>query len=262
MSDSRVIDLEQLRTQDMPVHPAHRPGYSYFLHRRHSDTAHHQPRRTLRTSSSGFITMTEHSGTHVDALCHQAEDLKFYGCGSLAEVESSVGYSSGDAAAIPVFDQRGVLIDMAALHDENEVPPGHLIGLSEVRAALDNQGTRIEPGTVVLVHTGNGKHWSNPDRYLAGPGVDGEISQWLADQHVAAVGADTMAWDLPGHIDTELECDFPGHVILLVRAGIYIFENVALCELAALGTYNFRFIAAPLKLVGATGSPIRPLALV
>lgn len=257
-----IFDLEHPRTPDMPLHPAHRPGYSYFLHRRHSDTAPLQPGPTQRSSASGFITMTEHSGTHVDALCHQAEDLAFYGCGSVDDVESAAGFSQGDASRIPIFDHPGVLIDIAVFRGVSVVPAGERIGLDEVRAALERQGTEVTAGSVVLVHTGNTVNWADADRYLAGAGMDAEVSQWLADRGVAAVGADNVAWDLPGYVDETVGSDLPGHVILLVRAGIHIFENVALTELARAGVHEFRFVAAPLKLMGATGSPIRPLALV
>jgi kynurenine formamidase len=62
--------------------------------------------------------------------------------------------------------------------------------------------------------------------------------------------------------DPELGCLNPGHLILLARYGIYIIENLALEELAAAGAYSFEFICTPLKFVGATGSPVRPVAVV
>jgi kynurenine formamidase len=71
-----------------------------------------------------------------------------------------------------------------------------------------------------------------------------------------------MAWDLPGVRDPELGCMVPGHLILLVRHGIYIIENLVLEDLAAAGVYSFDFICTPLKFVGATGSPVRPVAVV
>ena len=52
----------------------------------------------------------------------------------------------------------------------------------------------------------------------------------------------------------------PGHLILLARRGVYIIENLALEGLAASGHHEFEFVCLPLKLVGATGSPVRPVA--
>jgi kynurenine formamidase len=91
--------------------------------------------------------------------------------------------------------------------------------------------------------------------------MDSSASYWLAERGVLAVGADNMAWDVPGLKDPELGCTLPGHLILLVRRGIYIIENLNLEGLAAAGRYRFDFVCTPLKLVGATGSPVRPLAI-
>jgi kynurenine formamidase len=79
---------------------------------------------------------------------------------------------------------------------------------------------------------------------------------------VLAVGADNMAWDLMGEADRQLGVTLPGHVLLLVRAGVYIVENLWLEELGEAGVREFTFVCLPLKIVGATGSPVRPVALV
>jgi kynurenine formamidase len=91
--------------------------------------------------------------------------------------------------------------------------------------------------------------------------VSGAGSRWLAGLEVKAVGADNMAFDTTDSFDAELGATLPGHVLLLVRAGIPIIENLNLEELAAAGVYEFAFICLPLKMRGVTGSPVRPLAL-
>jgi kynurenine formamidase len=91
--------------------------------------------------------------------------------------------------------------------------------------------------------------------------MQGEVSTWLAERGVLAVGADNMAWDFALGSDPELGIPLPGHVILLVRAGVYILENLFLEELAAAGVHEFTFVCTPLKILGATGSPVRPIAL-
>ena len=62
---ARVYDLEQPRFAGMPIHPAHRPGYFYALHRRHRDT-YRPDAQGPRSSASGVLTMMEHSGTHIE----------------------------------------------------------------------------------------------------------------------------------------------------------------------------------------------------
>jgi kynurenine formamidase len=54
----------------------------------------------------------------------------------------------------------------------------------------------------------------------------------------------------------------PAHRVLLVEHGIHIIESLALEELATAGVHEFVFVLSPLKLVGATGSPVRPIAIV
>jgi len=120
----------------------------------------------------------------------------------------------------------------------------------------------LNPGDVVLVRTGNGARWNDPAAYLAGGGVSADASQWLAGHQVKAVGADHTAWDTVGEVDPDLHVSFPGHLILLVRHGIYIIENLLLEDLARDRVYEFLFVCLPLKMRGVTGSPIRPIAFV
>ena len=71
-----------------------------------------------------------------------------------------------------------------------------------------------------------------------------------------------MAWDVPDERDPETGATLFAHVYLLPQRGIYIIENLDLRELSAVKQYTFAFIGIPLKFQGATGSPIRPIALV
>lgn len=248
----RVFDLEQPRRHDAPIHPAHvPPGYSYVLHRRHEAGT-----SGVRTSASGVIVSSDHAGTHIDALCHQAEALKLHGGLEARAAQGPFGFARLGAETIAPIVTRGWLIDLGLRE------PGGRIGLQEIHAAAAAQGIAPAAGDAVLVRTGNGVNWDDPALYLLGPGMDREVSQWLADLGVRAVGADNMAWDWIGETDPELGMTLPGHVILLVRAGVHILENLYLEELAAAGAHEFTFVCLPLKLVGATGSPVRPVALV
>lgn len=259
---SRVFDLEQPRTPGMPIHPSHQPGYSYFLHRHHEEE--YRPRETGgRTSASGLVVAVEHSGTHIDALCHQAEDLCMHGGVPVGEeTQGSRGFERLGVEEIPSIAAPGALLDVAALHGVEELEPGYAVSVGDLEACCERQGVSVRAGGVALVRTGNARRWEAPERYLAGPGVSTEGSEWLAERGVIAVGADNMAWDVIGYRDPGYGCQLAGHLILLVRHGIYIVENLALEELAAAGEHRFTFVCAPLKLVGATGSPVRPIALV
>lgn len=254
---ARVYDLEQPRYQGAPVFPAHEPGFSLFLHRRHEPDAPES-----RTSASGMIVTAEHCGTHIDALCHQAEDGRLCdGTVVDGDVQGPLGVSHLDAASIRPLRARGVLLDVpAALDEDDEVP--HLIDRDLLEETMRRAGVGIRPGDAVLVRTGNGARYADRRAYEAGPGIDGPASEWLASLSPLLVGADNMAWDLPGHRDPGVGCTLPGHVHLICRAGIFIVENLDLEELAADGVHEFVFLCLPLKMRGATGSPVRPVALV
>jgi kynurenine formamidase len=258
--DVRVFDLEQPRTADMPVHAFHRPGYIYTLHSRHEDD-YHPEESGPRSGASGLIVCKEHSGTHIDALCHQSDAQMLYGGVPVAGVQTHFGFTRHGVEEIPPIVAPGLLLDVPASLGVEEIEPGRAIVAAELQACCERQGTAPEPGDVVLVRTGNGRHWNDPERYLAGPGMDSSASRWLADRGVMAVGADNMAWDVIGLVDPEFGA-LPGHLLLLARSGIYIIENMQLEALAAAAAYRFSFVCTPLKFVGATGSPVRPIALV
>jgi kynurenine formamidase len=254
---ARVYDLEQPRRMHAPTFPAHWPGHILTLHRRHEPGLEER-----RTSASGMIVTTEHAGTHIDALCHQAEDLRMYGGVEVTpEIQTSAGFTELGVDSVLPMVKRGVLLDVAAANG-GELPPEYRITEDDLRRVSRQQEVSIAPGSVVLVRTGNGAYWEDPERYLKAPGVDRSGSEWLAERNVFAVGIDNVVWDIPGEFDPTIQSTLPGHVILLVRAGIYIIENVYLEALAADGVSEFLFVCLPLKFQGGTGSPVRPIAVV
>lgn len=256
--DDRIYDLEQPRYFGAPVHPAHAPGFVYTLHR------HHDPGTgEARTGASGFMFTAEHSGTHIDALCHQAENLHLYGGLEVdARVQTSTGFTRLGAETIAPIITRGILLDVARHRGVDRIEAGKSITREDLEAVVQDQGVAISVGDVVLVRTGTGALWQDPAAYLQGGGMSAGASFWLAGQKVRAVGADNMAWDEMGGVDPHLGVTLPGHVILLVRYGIYILENLFLEELAQDRCYEFTFVCLPLKMRGATGSPVRPIAMV
>jgi kynurenine formamidase len=253
LRDARVYDLEQPRYAGAPTFPAHEPGMLLTLHRRHEPGL-----GEARTSASALLVMAEHSGTHLDALCHQAEDLHLHGGIAVdAGVQTPAGFTQLGAETIAPLVARGVLLDVAGTLGAERLPDGHAVSAAELAAALGDR--RIEPGDVVLVRLGSGAVWADRAAYEAAGGVSAEGARWLAERRPLAVGADNLAWDVPGVRDPELGT-LPGHVVLIVRAGIHILESLYLEGLAADGVREFAFVCAPLKLRGGTGSPVRPLA--
>lgn len=256
----RVFDLEQPRFQGMPVHPAHEPGYLYTLYNRHSDGWDPERDRGLSGSSGVLVTM-EHAGTHIDALCHIAEDQILFGGVHADSIDSETGYRQLAIHEVPPIVAPGVLLDVARHRGVDSLPPGERVHRKELEAIAAAQRLTIGPGSVVLIRIGNDQNWRDARTYLAAAGMDADASQWLADLGVRAVGADNMAWDVIGWFDPDLNLRLPGHIILLARSGIHIVENLVLSELSEAEVYSFQFICTPLKLTGATGSPVRPIAI-
>jgi kynurenine formamidase len=261
VQSARIYDLEQPRFFGMPIFPSHKPGYFYALHRRHRDTYEpevHGP----RTGASGVLTMMEHSGTHIDALCHQACDLKMFGDVPVDGTETPAGFSKHGVEMVPPLMGRGVLLDIARCRGVDRLPAMYGITATDLQACAAGQGTEVRQGDVFLVRTGYGTLWDNEEAYLQAAGVAKSGSQWAAERGVRAIGADNMTWDVPGERDPDNGATLFAHVNLLAQRGIYIMENLNLEELSRDRRHEFAFIGVPLKFQGATGSPIRPLALV
>ena len=167
---ARVFDLEQPRFAGMPIHPAHKPGYFYALHRRHRDTyqpATHGP----RSGASGVLTMMEHSGTHIDALCHQANCLKIFGNIDTDSVETPIGFKQLGIEHVPPLLTRGILLDIATWKGQTPLPRDYSIGADELIACAKAENVTLEKGDVLLVRTGYDTLWNNEDVYLQAAGV-------------------------------------------------------------------------------------------
>jgi kynurenine formamidase len=261
LRNATVYDLEQPRFYGMPIHPAHKPGYFYSLHRRHRDS--YQPERHgPRSGASGVLTMMEHSGTHIDALCHQACGLKLYGDIPVDGNETSSGFRKLGIENVPPLLRRGVLLDVAGWKGKTMPAPKYAITDEDLTACAHAQDVEVQTGDVLLVRTGYGALWRDEAAYLRAAGIAKSGTLWAAERGVVAVGADNMAWDVPDERDPETGATLFGHMYLLPQKGIYIIENLNLEALARDHHHVFAFIGIPLKFMGATGSPLRPLALV
>jgi kynurenine formamidase len=256
LGSTRIFELEHDRYIGAPIFPAHWPGFVYTLHRHHEVVDGRS-----RTSASGTITMQEHSGTHIDALCHQAVDMRMYGGVNVTpEVQTAHGFTQLGAETIPPILRRGILIDVAGAQGVDQLPPGYLVTAEDLERAAKIQGVAPQSGDCVLVRTGTGRAFADPDAYLQGAGIGPDAARWLAARDPYLCGADNVAFDVPDNVDPELG-SLPSHTVLIVEGGIYIVENLNLEELAAANCREFLFICLPMKLRGVTGSPVRPVAV-
>ncbi|HLS76946.1 MAG TPA: cyclase family protein [Nocardia sp.] len=253
----RLIELGQPLFTGMPCSPNH-PGFRMTLTRRHGDMV----RPDGGSAAAEIIVTGGHVGTHIDALSHVSQDGLLHGGIDAAQAQRGGAFNAHGAEQLPGFLCRGVLLDVAAVHETDTLPGGHEITVADLEKAAD--GLEIGAGDVVLVRTGWARRFDDAEAYLGKesgvPGVGVDAARWLAARGIAATGADTTAYEClaPGAGHSVL----PVHRVLLVESGIYILEHLALEELAARQVREFVFVLAPLRIVGGTGSPVRPLAAV
>jgi kynurenine formamidase len=256
---ARVYDLAQPLDARIPVSPNH-PGFKMALMRRHGDHV----REDGGSAANEMLMMGGHTSTHVDALCH----VSHLGClhdGVDAMAAQTGGrFSQHGVEHIPLTFCRGVMLDIAALAGVPVLAPGAPITADMLEQASRRQGVAVGAGDAVLVRSGWPRHWQDADTFIGHaqgvPGPDENAADWLIDRGVRITGAETIAYEcIPagrGH------ARLPVHKRLLVDAGIHIIEVLDLTALARDGVSEFLFVLTPLKIVGATGTPVRPVAVV
>jgi kynurenine formamidase len=255
----RAYDLGRPMFAGMPQSREH-PRFQLAIGRRHGDRV----RVDGTSGASEMIVTGGHVGTHVDALAHVSHDGRLHG--GIDAGAACVGgrYAEGGVEQVEPLVARGLLLDVPRALGVELCEAAYEITVADLEAALARNGLEPAPGDVILVRSGWGAIFDDGERFAGetdgapGPGEAG--CRWLADLKPAAVGADTVAFEriAPASVPPTL----PGHRVLIVEAGVPMIEMLDLEELAAAGVREFLFVLSPLKLIGATGSPVRPLALV
>jgi kynurenine formamidase len=254
VSKARVYDLGQPYYPGMPHHPNH-PPFLYGLTKKHGDLV--TPGGV--SSAAEAITLGGHVGTHIDGLAHFSCGGKLFGGHRAAEVQDYLrGFTQHAIDEMPPILRRGVFLDIAGLAGIDEMPEDFVITPEHLDGACKVHGVEVRRGDVVLLRTGWARLWDDAARYIRearGPGPELEGARWLSSRGVFAAGSDTIAFErVPAR-------DMPAHVHLIVESGIHILEALDLEKLAADSVHEFLFIAAPMKIRGGTGAPLRPLAL-
>jgi kynurenine formamidase len=207
------------------------------------------------------ITLYTHCGTHIDTLNH----LGFYGLfwnGWKADRDlGSRHWIKGGAEKYPPIIARGCLLDVAGLHGVDCLPDAYAITPDDLKNAAREQGTEVKRGDVVLVRTGRMTKWPAFDGYLLNPpGIGLDATKYLCEEAGAmCIAGDSISLEvLPSE---EPDVFLPVHCYMFATAGCQIMEVVNMEEIAAEKQYEFAFLGFPLKLAGATGAPMRPIAV-
>ncbi len=203
-------------------------------------------------------------GSQIDGLGHLGIDHVYYNGFQGTDFAKASGLEKLGVEKIPPLVARGVLLDMASYYGEEILDEGTAYTREDIIAAAEQQGVEIREGDVVIFHSG----WLNlldgenpdPERYVAAePGLGKTGAEYLIEQDVVAVGADT--WGLEAVPFEDGVGVFEIHQMLLAKNGIYILENMETRELLADGVNEFMFVLGAARVRGAVQMIINPVAI-
>ncbi|HCE5431459.1 TPA: cyclase family protein [Legionella pneumophila] len=264
---SRIYDLSIDYFVGMPsFQAAGDPAYQIFMS--------HTPEGTVVDNLNGIgdvinqrvcysgdvIFMYTHTGTHIDSLNHFGIDGQIYNGFTSRDHLGSRHWTKGGAEQIPPVITRGIMLDIAKLKAVECLEPSYAITIQDCEDELARTGLTITNGDVVLVRTGRMRYWPDGSKALGNPpGLGLEAARWITSKGAVIVGADQECVEVgPSEVDDNW---LPGHCHFLAEAGVPMLELVNLEDLSRDDVNEFCLIAAPIRLRGATGSPIRPMAL-
>jgi len=220
--------------------------------------------------SDDYIVMALQASTQLDGFGHVGGDSTLYN-GYWAGLVTATGGARrlGVHHLARGIVGRAVLLDVARHAGVEHLEPGFPIGPDELDLAANAQGVTVGPGDIVLVHTGH-LGWKatlaagSPDAVMRSePGISTRAIPWLHDHDVAMIATDTAACSV---VPAEAGDAFlTWHVAALRDLGLLVGELFDLDELAADcaadGVSECFFVAAPMPIVGSSGSPLNPIAM-
>lgn len=218
-------------------------------------------------SADDMIIMPLQAATQWDGLAHVGYDGVFYN----GVPETAVGNAAGAvrnsfATAATRLISRGVLLDIADLHGLDRLGDSYEITVADLEAAERRQDVLVGSGDVLCLRTGHHQWFLEGDRtrYMAAePGLGIETSRWLRDRDVAALAVDNWACEVwPATVPDAM---IPFHQIAIRDLGLTLgemfdFEHLA-ADCRADGVWEFLFSGIGLKVTGAVGSPVTPIAV-
>lgn len=205
------------------------------------------------------VVFASHTTSHMDALIHVYEEGQHYNGVPAGAMRALSGATRLGIEKVGGFAARAVLLDMPRFFgDEQWVQPGRNITGDDLAGAAAAQKVEVRSGDVVLVRTGYLDMWfqRQPDVGFEQPGIGLDAARWLASRDVVAVGCDNAAVEVIPFDDNDF---LAVHKVLLVRSGIYMLEFLDLSQPARDEAWEGLIAVAPLKVTGATGSPVNPI---
>lgn len=204
------------------------------------------------------MVFASHTTSHMDALIHVYEDWHHYNGVHASAMRAMTGATKLGVEHVGGFATRGVVLDVPRHFGVPWLEPGRPVTAGDLQDVSAAQGVEVRAGDVALVRTGYLQMWfeQRPAVPYPQPGLTADAAAWLAGRDVVAVGADNAAIEvLPFDGDDYLVV----HKLLLVRHGVYMLEFLDLSGPARDECWEGLVTVAPLKITGATGSPVNPI---
>ena len=203
--------------------------------------------------------------THIDAFCHVAFDGSFFD----GQPDASPAGRGTRPGAIDILKDglvgRGVLLDVPRARGVPWVEPGEHVFRADLEAAEREHGVTVGPGDTLLVRTGHTRRQAELEPWDTGKakaGLHPTTASFLADREVAALGSDGNSDTAPS---TTEGIGFPMHVLAINAMGIHLLDYLQFEDLSRHceehGRWEFLLVAAPLRILGGTGSPVNPIAM-
>ncbi|GAA1827148.1 cyclase family protein [Pseudonocardia ailaonensis] len=215
--------------------------------------------------SDDVVMLPTQAGTQWDSLSHIFYGGRMYNDRPASLSTSHGSSSNGIQAGITRYVMRSVLLDVARWVGVDSLDPGYAISAAELDAVAAAQRVEVRRGDAVLVRTGFlGARRGAWGDYAGGPapGLSLHTAPWLYENEVAALVTDTWGVEVRPNEIAQIQ---PLHTVALVHMGLALGEIFDLEALgracAADGVYEFQFVAPPLPISGASGSPLSGLAI-
>jgi kynurenine formamidase len=257
----RAIELALTLEPGIPVYPprgwtqhilAHGAQEATMFGAGASDTTYYEEQ----------VSQTYHIGCHLDGLAHVGINGRYYNGNHYKDFFRPTGFKKLGIENARPWICRGVILDIAGLVGEEMLDGGFSIAPDHLEGACRRQGVEVRAGDAALLHTGWADLWMRDNnRFISQePGLGWDGAHWLTERRVSCVGADNWALEV-------IPFEQPGGILvvhqhLLAETGTYIIENIRTAELVASGRSEFLFVMTPLKIKGATGSMVSPVAVV
>jgi len=250
-----IIELAHVLNEKMPLFGTRR----FDVHVKR--TFLNEPSNRRGSNEELVISEIGQVGTQLDGFAHQSHEDSLYNCFKISEIATRTGFVKLGIHQTGMFMGRGVLIDVAAYKGVEILPDAYEITVEDLEGALKKQNLTLQSGDAILINTGWNKLWAKDNtRYNKScPGIGVKAAEWLIAKDPMLLGSDNWPVEVAPNPDPLIS--LPVHQIALTVNGVHLLENLKLDDLAAKQVYEFAFIMQPMKLQGATGSTVAPVAV-